>query len=81
MTFGEAIELMNKGKKVQRAGWNGKGMFLFQIAGGAWGFETDVGGVDGIDTDSFVCMKTAANTLIPWLASQADILACDWQPV
>ena len=69
---------MAEGKTVQRAGWNGKGMFLFQVAGNAWGFETDVSGVDEIDTDPFICMKTAGETLVPWLASQADVLATDW---
>ena len=29
MTFGMAIEAMKQGKKVARAGWNGKGMFLW----------------------------------------------------
>lgn len=28
MTFGEAIEAMKRGARVQRAGWNGKGMWL-----------------------------------------------------
>lgn len=76
MNFGQAIEEMRGGSKVAREGWNGKGMFLFTIAD--WEFTTDVGGVEEIDTEAFVCMKTAGNTLIPWLASQADILAGDW---
>jgi hypothetical protein len=29
LTFGEAIEALKKGKRVARAGWNGKGMFIF----------------------------------------------------
>ena len=81
MDFGSATQLMIEGKKVQRSGWNGKGMLLFHVAGNAWGFETDVIGVDDIDTESFICMKTAGGTLIPWLASQADILAWDWEEV
>lgn len=28
-TFGEAIEAMKAGKRVQRSGWNGKGLFAF----------------------------------------------------
>lgn len=78
MNFGEANEKMKFGMKVQRAGWNGKGMFLFLVSGNAWNFETDVSGVDNLETDSFICMKTAGETLIPWLASQADIQATDW---
>jgi len=30
MDFGKAIELVKQGKLVQRKGWNGKGMFIFQ---------------------------------------------------
>ena len=30
LTFGEAIELLKEGKLVTRAGWNGKGMFIFK---------------------------------------------------
>ena len=29
MNFGQAIEALKEGKKVARAGWNGKGMFIF----------------------------------------------------
>ncbi len=80
MNFGEAIEKLNFGYTVQRSGWNGKGMFLFLI--GEWEFHTDVQGVeleDGVQTVPFICMKTADNKLVPWLASQTDVLAVDWQ--
>ena len=33
MTFGEALEAMKAGKKVSRAGWNGKGMYLYLADG------------------------------------------------
>ena len=79
MSFGDAIWDMGCGCKVAREGWNGKGMFLFRIT--SWGFETDVEGVDDLDTDYFICMKTANNTLIPWFASQEDIHAEDWEVV
>lgn len=78
LTLGEAIEAMKSGDKVARVGWNGKGMFLFLIAETAWGFATDVKGLDKITTCAFICMKTADNKLIPWLASQADALANDY---
>ncbi len=29
-TFGEAIEALNQGKRIQREGWNGKGLFVFK---------------------------------------------------
>ena len=30
LSFGEALELLKSGKMVQRSGWNGKGMFIFE---------------------------------------------------
>src|ERR1700693_5063867 len=33
MNFGEAIAALKSGKKVSRAGWNGKGMFLIYVPG------------------------------------------------
>ena len=29
MNFGQAIEALKQGKRVQRTGWNGKGLFVF----------------------------------------------------
>lgn len=31
MTFGDAIERLKKGDKIQRKGWNGKGMYLYLL--------------------------------------------------
>lgn len=78
MNFGKAITALKQGQKVARAGWNGKGMFLFLVQANAWDFETDVSGVDGLSTSGFICMKTADNKLVPWLASQSDVLVEDW---
>ncbi|PXG77752.1 DUF2829 domain-containing protein [Klebsiella pneumoniae] len=78
MKFGEALEAVKSGAKIYREGWNGKGMFLFLVSGDAWNFECDVEGVDDLFTLPFICMKTADNKLVPWLASQTDILAEDW---
>lgn len=69
MNFGKAIEEMKAGKKVCRKGWNGKGMWL---------------AIQNPDENSkmtcpYIYMKTAQDDLIPWLASQADMLADDWE--
>ena len=71
MTFGEAIEEMKSGGRVTRDGWNGKGMWL---------------ALQRPDTHSkmtlpYIYMSTVAGQLVPWLASQTDILADDWLPV
>lgn len=32
-TFSEALNFIKEGRRVYRAGWNGKGMFIFLVAG------------------------------------------------
>ena len=68
LTFGLAIEALKKGARVSRAGWNGKGMWL--------GLQTP----DAHSKMSlpYIFMKTADNKMVPWLASQTDVLAEDW---
>ena len=75
MSFGLAIEAMKKGKKVSRAGWNGKGMWLKLITdwnGNISSLPSDY------ETPPWIGMKTADNKFVPWLASQTDMLADDW---
>ena len=77
-TFGIALELLKKGKKVARTGWNGKGMYLFLAHG------EDIKACTGINEEcvDVICMKTAQNTVVfGWLASQTDMLAEDWVTV
>jgi hypothetical protein len=71
--FGVAISKLRAGERVARAGWNGKGMWLSLVNG--W-MDPEV--YDGIERLPFIQMKTADGKLVPWLASQTDMLADDW---
>lgn len=80
LTFGDAIHLLKQGKKLARAGWNGKGMYLFLIGvpgSGDWWTYTN-GKNDNLPLLPFIAMKTAGDEVVPWLASQTDMLADDW---
>ncbi|MEK4269895.1 DUF2829 domain-containing protein [Bacillus sp. FSL W8-0940] len=82
MKFGEALELLNDGHKITRSGWNGKRMFLYLIKGSelAKGLKYGYGEYRGEPVfDNFIVMKTANNKIVPWLASQTDMLAEDWE--
>ncbi len=86
MTFGEALEALKAGKRVSRSGWNGKGMFLFLVPGST--FQVNRPPLLGIypeGTEINYCphidMRTADNKIVPWLASQTDVLAEDWNLV
>jgi Protein of unknown function (DUF2829) len=68
--IGEAVKLMRAfGKRVRRAGWNGKGMWL----------QLQVPDRQSKMTLPYVYMKTAQDDLVPWVCNQADLLATDWE--
>ena len=86
MNFGLAIEAAKKGAKITRRGWHGKGMFLYYVPEGRYPARTDaaksIATEDGkVDYGAYIAMKTAQGNVVPWLASQTDILADDWEVV
>ena len=85
-SFSEALVHLNTGKKVARQGWNGKGMFVFLVAGST--FQVNRPPLLGIYPEgttinyhAHVDMKTADGMIVPWLCSQTDLLAEDWNIV
>ena len=86
MDFGTAIDAMKDKRKVARKGWNGKGMFLYYVPAGAYAPCTDIAksivNEDGlVEYGAYIAMKTAQGNVVPWLASQTDMLAEDWMIV
>jgi hypothetical protein len=71
MDIGEAVYQLKAGRRVQRSGWNGKGMYL----------ELQTPDEHSKMSLPYVYMKTADNKLVPWLCSQTDLLADDWDHV
>lgn len=67
--IGQAIKEMQNGERVQRAGWNSKGMWL----------ALQVPDARSKMSLPYIYMSTVTGDLVPWLASQTDILARDWQ--
>ena len=87
LTFGEALEHLKTGAKVARLGWNGKGMFLALVKGNdadyfinsrVFGTGADGNSEKQMPILDAIYMKTADDKLVPWLASQTDVLAEDW---
>ena len=85
MNFGLAIEAAKMGKKIAREGWNGKGMFLYHVPAAAYPPSTEVAKEAFCGSDvpygAYSAMKTAQGNVVPWLASQTDMLADDWKIV
>jgi len=69
MDIGWAVKRMFLGNKVCRSGWNGKGMYL----------ELQVPDKNSKMTLPYVYIRTVQGDLVPWLCSQTDLLAIDWQ--
>jgi Protein of unknown function (DUF2829) len=80
-------EMRAHGFKVRRAGWNGKGMFLVFQKGYPDGIPINENTADatGIPKGTvckflpYVMMSTADGSFVPWLCSQTDLLATDWE--
>lgn len=68
LSFGQALEALEIGVRVCRAGWNGKGMWI----------ELQRPDAHSKMTLPYIFMKTVQGDLVPWLASQTDMLAKDW---
>lgn len=75
--FGIALDILKKGGKVRRTGWNGKGMWV----------EMQHPDAHSKMTLPYLYLNYPDNALntpgarVPWLASQTDILATDWELV
>lgn len=84
MDFGQALAALKNGKKVARRGWNGKGMFLYYVPEGSYPARTEIAkshfGEDAlVPYTHYIAIKSVNETVTPWVASQTDILADDWQ--
>jgi hypothetical protein len=72
MDFGDAIRTLKEGKRVAREGWNGKGQWLKLATSSMVGQSTLL---------PFIYICTVQGEIVPWLASQTDMLAEDWMVV
>jgi hypothetical protein len=77
MNFGEALLVLKNFGKVARKGWNGVGIFIELQRPDMFSKMTypyiyiDTTGLQTVNPD-------APKSLVPWLASQTDMLAEDW---
>lgn len=86
MTFGLALESLKRGQPVARAGWNGKGMFVYLVPANAYPAQTGVAKAyfgDGalVPYGAYLALKGVDGTVNTWVPSISDTLAEDWQLV
>lgn len=88
MNFGDALAALKQGDRVARHGWNGKGMFVYLIPADHYPAQRNRYGTmlgmfpaDLVPYRAYLAMKTVDNDVVPWVASQTDLLADDWTVV
>ncbi len=69
--IGKAVKEMQDGRKVARAGWNGKGMWV----------ALQTPDINSKMSLPYIYMCTVDRYLVPWICSQSDLLATDWTVV
>lgn len=72
MNIGQALVLLRAGEFVRRSGWNGKGAWIGLQRPSAELHPHEM-------TVPFVYMHTSQGESVPWLCSQTDLLAEDWE--
>lgn len=81
MDFGQALNNLKCGERVARTGWNGKDMWLYHVPAATYSAQTDaaknfIGA--SVPYRAYLAMVTVQGDVVPWVASQSDILADDW---
>jgi len=87
MDFGEALAALNAGRRVTRTGWNGADMWVAHQAGYPDGIaiNANTAQATGIPEGTvcrfrpYLMMFTAQGDFVPWVISQSDALAQDWE--
>ncbi len=84
--FSEALKALKRGLCVSRSGWNGKGLFIYLVPKSVFKVNRlPLAGIfrEGTEVNylSHIDMKTVDGSCVPWLASQTDLLAEDWEVV
>ena len=80
MNFGQAIEALIEGKRVKRAGWNGKNQYV-ELATSI-SYKNANGEIINCEHEAIgnkaLAFIGTSGVQMGWLASQADMLAEDW---
>lgn len=82
MTFSDALDkVINFGYRAYRKGWNGKNQLIYYVPEGHYKQCIDVARkyLTGDDGKAYLAIKTSDGNVVPWTASQTDMLADDWE--
>lgn len=71
LNFSQALEAIKIGTKMTRSGWNGSGMYI----------KLQTPDENSKMQRPYIYMSPVDGQLVPWVASQSDLLAEDWVTV
>lgn len=86
-TFGWVLEgLIEEGKRFRRAGWNGKGMFIFLVDASRFKVNREplmsiLGEGTEVSYHAHIDLKSASGEICMWTPSIADLMATDWEVI
>ena len=69
MNFSDALDALRTQCRITRKGWNGPDQYI----------EMQVPDENSKMTLPYIYIRTVQGDLVPWLASQTDILSSDWR--
>lgn len=83
MNFGKVLECLKEGRKVSRKGWNGKKQYI-ELATNI-SYKNADGKIINTEHEAIgnkaIAFVGTSGVQMGWLASQADMLAEDWEVV
>ena len=68
MDFGAALQALREGERLSRDGWNGRGMWI----------KLQTPDENSKMSRPYLYISSVDGDLVPWVASQTDLLASDW---
>jgi hypothetical protein len=89
MDFSDALIHLKSGARLTRDGWNSPKAWIFLVPGSTITVQEgrplghaapDLVG-QTVEYLPHIDMRTASGQIVPWLASQSDVLATDWRIV
>ena len=83
LDFSQALLELKAGKRLERSGWNGRGMFVYHVPANSYPAQTPVakaffGELSLVPYNAYFAIKNVDNTVSTWVPSINDILADDW---
>lgn len=83
-SFSWALIKLKEGAKVQRKGWNGKGMYIYYVPAAKYKACTVAARKEFGDTvpyEPYLAIKNVKGTINTWVPSISDLFDDDWEEV